>query len=62
MGQSKQECKETFRIKCVSHVEKLELRLLYTKKIFGSVTNLILGFAIVQNKLKQNKTKKIKLN
>ena len=52
VGQSNQECKETSRIKCVSHSEKLDLRFLHTKKIkiFGSVTHLILGFAIVQNK------------
>ena len=50
MGQSNQECKETSRIKCVSHVEKVELRRLLNKKmiILGSVTHLILGFAIVQ--------------
>jgi hypothetical protein len=60
VGQRNQECKKTSRIKCVSHVEKLELRFLHTKKIktFGSVTHLFLGFAMVQNKflsLKLNK-------
>ena len=33
VGQSNQECKETSRIKCVSHVEKVELRFLHTKKL-----------------------------
>ena len=28
------ECKEASRIKCVIHVEKLELRFLHTKKNF----------------------------
>ena len=51
MGQSNQECKETSRIKCMSHLKKLELRFLHIKKkIFGLVTHLFLGFAIVQNR------------
>ena len=53
VGQSNQECKETSRIKCVSHSEKLDLRFLHTKKIkiFGSVTHLILGFDILQKEV-----------
>jgi hypothetical protein len=47
MGQSNQECKETSRIKCMSHLKKLELRFLH---ITGLVTHLFLGFAIVQNR------------
>ena len=31
VGQRNQECKETSRIKCVSHVEKLDLRFLHNK-------------------------------
>ena len=62
MGQSNQECKETSRIKCVSHVEKLELRFLLNKKIIilGSVTHLILGFAIVQISFKFKKKRQMK--
>ena len=50
VGQSKQECKETL-VKCVSHAEKLDLKFLQikTKTFLGSVTHLILGFAIVKN-------------
>ena len=32
VGQNNQECKETSGIKCVSHVEKLELKFLHNKK------------------------------
>ena len=32
VGHSNQECKETSTLKCVSHIEKLLLRFLHTKK------------------------------
>ena len=54
MGQSKNVKKP------VSQVEKLDLRFLYnkTETSLASVTNLILRFAITQNKIQQiNKTK-----
>ena len=59
VGQSNQECKETSRIKCVSHVEKLKLRFLHEKKIklSGSITHLFLETTIVQNKKKSINTK-----
>ena len=50
VGQSNQEYKETSRIKCVSHVENLELRFLHNKTC-KSWVHLILELAIVQNKL-----------
>ena len=47
VGQSNQECKETFRIKCVSHDKKLELRVLnYEKKSLVQSHISFLGFLL----------------
>ena len=53
LGQINQEYKETSRIKCVSHIEKLTRK----RKIFGSVMYLILGFAKHKIQQKNNKEK-----
>ena len=49
-------------MKCLSHVEKLDLRFLLnkTETFLLSVAHLILRFAIVQNRFGQ--TNKIKIN